>query len=87
MRVESPHVVPKWKMLYSAREEYELDDFTPHSWAGLVKRYGTVVLILHQGMFHETGFIKTRIWSSSTSKICKYGALKSRSVTRNALGR
>jgi len=36
--IESPHVIPNWKMSYRAREEYSLDDLTPDSWAGLVKR-------------------------------------------------
>ena len=39
LTIESPHVIPTWKKSYSAREEYGLDDLTPNSWAGLVKRY------------------------------------------------
>ncbi|XP_065912440.1 sphingomyelin phosphodiesterase A-like isoform X2 [Dysidea avara] len=50
---KSPHVIPTWKKSYSAREEYGLDDLTPNSWAGLVKRFykdKTMVLKYQQNL-------------------------------------
>jgi len=72
--IESPHIIPNWKMSYSASEEYGLDNLTPNSWAGLVKRYINVLRLCQKNVHLHTDSTKTRVWSWSISKIFKCGA-------------